>query len=89
MQTTKKENISKILHLQEGKTEKDVLEALAKSELTMDGAIECMHQVGAATFHFIASNKEINPSLASKFYPLERLFEFYYELATNLKNESK
>lgn len=85
---TQENEIAKILNLKEGKTEKDVIDALAKSELIMDGPIECMHRVGAAAFHIISTSKDLNSDLAKSLFPLERLFEFYYKLATEY-NTSK
>ena len=80
-----KNDIAKLLNLKEGQTEKDIIEALEKSDLIMEDTLECMYKVGSAAFHFIASNHE-DLCTASAMFPLERLFEFYYILARKQKS---
>lgn len=83
---TEKNPVIKLHGLKEGKTLNDLLYAIKASDLINDGPVECMYQTATAAFKLLSTNDEIDIEIRSALYPLERLFLFYYELATEFTN---
>jgi hypothetical protein len=59
-----------------------LIEAINKSDLLENGPVEEMHSAGMAAFMFIAGGACADFDTSTHFYPLQKLFTFYYMLAT-------
>jgi hypothetical protein len=84
-----KKTTAQLLNLKEGKTTEDVMLAILDSDLLEQNPVESMHQAGIAAFNLLSQSNNISLEIKNAFYPIEKLFNFYYELASDYSNRKK